>query len=271
MILGLGITFELPILIMFLSLFGIVSPKFLWKNFRYAILLIFIIAAIITPTSDVLTMCVFRQPHAGALRARHRRLLVGASRHAQTTRRKGGRVRRSLLVAILFTAAPPPARRDLPQFDGARALEYTRQFVAIGPRWLGSPGHVKAEAFIRDQFRHDQLEEDTFTAKTSVGPETMHNFIVKFPGKKDGIIVLASHYETNYPLRNIHLRRRQRRRLDHRPADRDGQLICAANPMTATACGWSSPTAKRRSRAWTDNDALWARAIWLRNGRPTAR
>ena len=32
-ILGLGITFELPILIMFLSLFGIVSPKFLWKNF----------------------------------------------------------------------------------------------------------------------------------------------------------------------------------------------------------------------------------------------
>ncbi len=61
-ILGLGLTFELPILIMFLSLFGIVSPKFLWKNFRYAILLIFIIAAIITPTSDVLTMCVFASP-----------------------------------------------------------------------------------------------------------------------------------------------------------------------------------------------------------------
>jgi Zn-dependent M28 family amino/carboxypeptidase len=31
----------------------------------------------------------------------------------------------------------------------------------------------------------------------------MHNFIVKYPGKKDGIIVLASHYETNYPLRDI--------------------------------------------------------------------
>jgi sec-independent protein translocase protein TatC len=61
-ILGLGITFELPILIMFLSLFGIVSPRFLWKNFRYAILIIFIIAAIITPTSDVLTMCVFASP-----------------------------------------------------------------------------------------------------------------------------------------------------------------------------------------------------------------
>ncbi len=61
-ILGLGITFELPILVMFLSLFGIVSPKFLWKNIRYAVLIIFIIAAIITPTSDVLTMCVFASP-----------------------------------------------------------------------------------------------------------------------------------------------------------------------------------------------------------------
>lgn len=31
----------------------------------------------------------------------------------------------------------------------------------------------------------------------------MHNYIVRFPGKKDGVIVLATHYETNYPLRNI--------------------------------------------------------------------
>ncbi|MGA7887522.1 MAG: twin-arginine translocase subunit TatC [Acidobacteriaceae bacterium] len=61
-ILGLGLTFELPILVMFLSLFGIVSPKFLWKNIRYAVLIIFVIAAIITPTSDVLTMCVFASP-----------------------------------------------------------------------------------------------------------------------------------------------------------------------------------------------------------------
>ncbi len=61
-ILGLGITFELPILIMFLALFGIVSHKWLWKNFRYAFFLIFVIAAIITPTPDPLTMCVFAAP-----------------------------------------------------------------------------------------------------------------------------------------------------------------------------------------------------------------
>ncbi|MBX6360328.1 twin-arginine translocase subunit TatC [Pseudacidobacterium ailaaui] len=61
-ILGLGITFELPILVMFLALFGIVNAKFLLKNIRYAVLIIFIIAAIITPTPDVLTMCVFATP-----------------------------------------------------------------------------------------------------------------------------------------------------------------------------------------------------------------
>ena len=61
-ILGLGITFELPILVFFLALFGIVSAGWLWKNIRYAILIIFIISAIITPTPDVLTMCVFAAP-----------------------------------------------------------------------------------------------------------------------------------------------------------------------------------------------------------------
>jgi glutaminyl-peptide cyclotransferase len=97
------------------------------------------------------------------------------------------------------------AMQNLPQFDGARALAITREYVdATGPRWIGSPGHAKAEAFLREQFRHDDLDEDTFTTNTPAGPMTMHNFIAKFPGKKDGIIVLATHYETNYPLRNIH-------------------------------------------------------------------
>jgi sec-independent protein translocase protein TatC len=61
-ILGLGAAFELPILVFFLSLFGIVSPRFLWKNIRFAVLIIFIFAAIITPTPDPLTMCVFATP-----------------------------------------------------------------------------------------------------------------------------------------------------------------------------------------------------------------
>jgi sec-independent protein translocase protein TatC len=61
-ILGMGLIFEMPILIFFLALMGIVTAGFMWKNFRYAILLIFIIAAIVTPTPDVLNMCIFAAP-----------------------------------------------------------------------------------------------------------------------------------------------------------------------------------------------------------------
>ncbi|MGA7399104.1 MAG: twin-arginine translocase subunit TatC [Candidatus Sulfotelmatobacter sp.] len=61
-VLGMGLIFEMPILIFFLALMGIVSAGFMWKNFRYAILLIFIIAAIVTPTPDVLNMCIFAAP-----------------------------------------------------------------------------------------------------------------------------------------------------------------------------------------------------------------
>ncbi|MEO6804753.1 MAG: twin-arginine translocase subunit TatC [Edaphobacter sp.] len=61
-ILGLGITFELPILIFFLALFGIVDAKFLIKHFRYAILIIFLIAAIICPMPDPYSMCLFAAP-----------------------------------------------------------------------------------------------------------------------------------------------------------------------------------------------------------------
>jgi sec-independent protein translocase protein TatC len=62
LILGIGATFEMPVVIIFLALFGVVSPKFLLKNFRYAVLVIFIIAAIITPTPDIPTLCAFAAP-----------------------------------------------------------------------------------------------------------------------------------------------------------------------------------------------------------------
>ena len=61
-LLGLGVVFQLPILIFFLSLFGIVTPRFLWNNFRYAILIIAIIAALVTPTTDPFTMLIFMAP-----------------------------------------------------------------------------------------------------------------------------------------------------------------------------------------------------------------
>ena len=61
-IIGMGAIFELPILVFFLSLMGIVSAGFMWRNFRYSILIIFIIAAIVTPTTDILNMCLFAAP-----------------------------------------------------------------------------------------------------------------------------------------------------------------------------------------------------------------
>jgi sec-independent protein translocase protein TatC len=61
-ILGLGVSFELPILIFFLAMFGIVSPRFLWKNIRYAILAVFIVAAVICPSPDPWTMCIYAIP-----------------------------------------------------------------------------------------------------------------------------------------------------------------------------------------------------------------
>jgi sec-independent protein translocase protein TatC len=61
-LLGVGIVFEMPILIFVLAIFNIVTPQFLWKNFKYAILVIGIIAAIITPTPDGTTMLVFMAP-----------------------------------------------------------------------------------------------------------------------------------------------------------------------------------------------------------------
>ena len=61
-ILGLGITFELPIVIFFLSLFGIVDARFLLKHIRYAILVIFVIAAVICPDPSPVTMCLFALP-----------------------------------------------------------------------------------------------------------------------------------------------------------------------------------------------------------------
>lgn len=64
-IIGLGVIFELPILVFFLSLMGVVSAGWMWRNLRYSILVIFIIAAIVTPTTDIMNMCIFAAPMVG--------------------------------------------------------------------------------------------------------------------------------------------------------------------------------------------------------------
>jgi len=61
-VLGMGLIFEMPILVFFLAFMGIMTPSFMVKQFRYAILIIFVLAAIVTPTPDIVNMCVFAAP-----------------------------------------------------------------------------------------------------------------------------------------------------------------------------------------------------------------
>ncbi len=59
---GMGAIFQLPVVVAFLSLFGVITPGFLWRNFRYALLLIVIIAAIVSPTADALNLLLWSGP-----------------------------------------------------------------------------------------------------------------------------------------------------------------------------------------------------------------
>lgn len=61
-LLGIAVVFELPVLIYLLAKFRIVTAKFLLKYFRYAIVIIFIVSAIITPTPDAVTQSLFAIP-----------------------------------------------------------------------------------------------------------------------------------------------------------------------------------------------------------------
>jgi glutaminyl-peptide cyclotransferase len=97
---------------------------------------------------------------------------------------------------------PTPQTPPALQVSGERAYQTLKQFVALGPRYLGSPGHARAQQFILSHLNGVQVEQDKFTVQTAAGSFPMDNIIAKYPGTKDGIIVLAGHYDTNYPLRN---------------------------------------------------------------------
>jgi sec-independent protein translocase protein TatC len=61
-IIGLGLIFEMPILVFFLTLMRVITARWMWRNLRYSILAIFVVAAMVTPTTDILNMCLFAAP-----------------------------------------------------------------------------------------------------------------------------------------------------------------------------------------------------------------
>ena len=65
MLFGMGLVFQMPAAVFFLAKMGLVTARFLWTNFKYAILIIFIIAAVITPSPDAATQTIFALPMIG--------------------------------------------------------------------------------------------------------------------------------------------------------------------------------------------------------------
>ncbi len=102
------------------------------------------------------------------------------------------------LDSSTFAADPGPP----PAFNSTRAMQYVREVVAFGPRPIGSASHKKLENYIYSHLRGDAVEDDAFTADTPEGKFPVRNIIAKFSGTRDGVIVIAGHYDTNYPLRN---------------------------------------------------------------------
>jgi len=81
-------------------------------------------------------------------------------------------------------------------------MRYVKEIVAFGPRPIGSANHKKVEEYILAHLKGDAVESDSFTIDTAEGKFPVHNILAKYPGTRDGVIVIASHYETNWPLRD---------------------------------------------------------------------
>jgi sec-independent protein translocase protein TatC len=65
MLLGMGVVFQMPTVVLFLAKLNLVTAGFLARHFKYAFLLIFIAAAVITPTGDMMTQAIFAAPMVG--------------------------------------------------------------------------------------------------------------------------------------------------------------------------------------------------------------
>jgi hypothetical protein len=99
-------------------------------------------------------------------------------------------------LALPADGSPPPT------IDGDRAMQYVKEIVKFGPRPLASANHKKVEDYLHSRLKGDDFEDDTFTADTPAGKFPVRNIVAKYPGTKDGVIIVASHYDTNYPLRD---------------------------------------------------------------------
>ncbi|HEV2114319.1 MAG TPA: M28 family peptidase, partial [Terriglobales bacterium] len=161
--------------------------------------------------------------------------MAGASVAAQSARSQGGSVSKAAVIAAVMLAClcsacsnkqeqtasaatiapaqpasqPQPANTNAAvpgpadakvQIDPARAMRYTKEIVGFGPRSIDTAAHAKLQEYLLAHLRTDakDVETDDFTAQTPAGEFKMRNIIAKFPGKRDGVIAIGSHYDTLY-------------------------------------------------------------------------
>jgi len=65
MLIGMGLVFQMPAVVFFLAKMRLITARFLVSNFKYAFLIIFVVAAVITPTGDMMTQTIFAAPMVG--------------------------------------------------------------------------------------------------------------------------------------------------------------------------------------------------------------
>jgi glutaminyl-peptide cyclotransferase len=92
--------------------------------------------------------------------------------------------------------APPPEKTS--GFDGKRAFAHVAKQVSFGPHPSGSPAIALVQEYLLSELKSYgcTVETDAFSADTPIGRMPMKNIVVKMPGEKPGIIMLATHYDT---------------------------------------------------------------------------
>lgn len=102
----------------------------------------------------------------------------------------------AFLWSGLAVAATAPAAAKV--FDGGRAFEDLKKLVSFGPRPPGSKALAESRDWILQQLKATgaQVDQDAFTVSTPKGDVSLVNIVAKFPGKRDGVVMITGHYDT---------------------------------------------------------------------------
>jgi sec-independent protein translocase protein TatC len=126
MLIGMSLVFQIPTLVFFLAKMQVVTAGFLWRNTKYAILIIFIIAAIVTPSTDPWNQTIFAMPMVGLyLISIGIAWIVGPKAHKESSHHPDSSTLGLVITAAMFDHARKHRRQrscDQTQRSGRRSL-----------------------------------------------------------------------------------------------------------------------------------------------------